>query len=118
VLARIIEPVSKLDFLRVLEEAGVPRAPCRTVTRRLRVFAEGSWRQEISAACAAHAGLDPASSSRPTPRRVPRERVLQGAQTGAAQHHRPAHQRKWLPGHGFRMEQGGDQDDAAGQPDG
>jgi hypothetical protein len=61
VLARIIEPVSKLDSLRVLEEAGVRPAPYRTVTRRLRVFAEGSWRQQISAACAAHAGLGPAS---------------------------------------------------------
>jgi hypothetical protein len=61
VLARIIEPVSKLDSLRVLEEAGVAPAPYRTVTRRLRVFAGDSWRQQISAACAAHAGLGPAS---------------------------------------------------------
>ena len=61
VLARIIEPVSKLDSLRVLGEAGVPPVPYRTVTRRLRAFAEDSWRQQISAACAAHAGLCPAS---------------------------------------------------------
>ena len=61
VLARIIEPVSKLDSLRVLEEAGVTPALYRTVTRRLRAFAEDSWRQQISAACAAHAGLGPAS---------------------------------------------------------
>jgi hypothetical protein len=61
VLARIIEPVSKLDSLRVLEEAGVTPAPYRTVTRRLRVFAEDPWRQQISAACAAHASLGPAS---------------------------------------------------------
>jgi len=61
VMARIIEPVSKLDSLRVLEEAGVAPAPYRTVTRRLRVFAKDSWRQQISAACAAHAGLGPAS---------------------------------------------------------
>jgi hypothetical protein len=61
VLARIIEPVSKLDSLRVLEEAGMTPAPYRTVTRRLRVFAKDSWRQQISAACAAHAGLGPAS---------------------------------------------------------
>jgi Transposase DDE domain len=61
VLARIIEPVSKLDSLRVLEEAGLTPAPYRTVTRRLRAFAEDSWRQQISAACAAHAGLGPAS---------------------------------------------------------
>jgi hypothetical protein len=61
VAARIIEPVSKLDSARVLEEAGVPPVPYRTVTRRLRVFAQDSWRQQISAACAAHAGLGPAS---------------------------------------------------------
>jgi Transposase DDE domain len=61
VAARIIEPVSKLESLRVLGEAGVRPAPYRTVTRRLRVFAKDSWRQEISAACASHAGLGPAS---------------------------------------------------------
>ena len=61
VAARIIEPVSKLDSLRVLAEAGVPPVPYRTVTRRLRLFAKESWRQQISAACAAHAGLGPAS---------------------------------------------------------
>jgi DDE family transposase len=59
--ARIIEPVSKLDSARVLEEAGVPPAPYRTVTRRLRAFAEGSFRQQIAAACAAHARLGPAT---------------------------------------------------------
>jgi hypothetical protein len=58
---RIIEPVSRLDSARVLEEAGVPPVPYRTVTRRLRVFAKDSWRQQISAARAAHAGLGPAS---------------------------------------------------------
>jgi hypothetical protein len=61
VLARIIEPVSKLDSLRVLEEAGVAAASYRTVKRRLRVYAEDSWRQKVSAACAAHAALGPAS---------------------------------------------------------
>jgi hypothetical protein len=61
VLARIIEPVSKLDSARVLEEAGVAPVPYRTVTRRLRVFSRDSWRQQVSAACAAHAGLGPAS---------------------------------------------------------
>jgi hypothetical protein len=61
VLARIIEPVSKLDSLRVLEEAGMAPAPYRTVTRRLRVIAKDSLRQRLSAACAAHAGLGSAS---------------------------------------------------------
>jgi len=61
VAARIIEPVSKLDSLRVLEEAGMAPVPYRTVTRRLRVFARRAWRQQISAACAARARLGPAS---------------------------------------------------------
>jgi hypothetical protein len=61
VLARIIEPVSKVDSLRVLEEAGVTAASYRTVKRRLPVYAQDSWRQRLSAACAAHTGLGPAS---------------------------------------------------------
>jgi len=61
VLARIIEPVSKLDSLRVLEEAGAAVASYRTVLRRLPVYAKDSWRQRLSAACAAHARLGPAS---------------------------------------------------------
>ncbi len=61
VLARIIEPVSKLDSLRVLEEAGVSAPSYRTLLRRLPVYAKESWRQQVSAACAAHAGLGPAS---------------------------------------------------------
>ena len=61
VLARIIESASKLDSLRVLEEAGVAAASYRTVKRRLPVYAKGSYRREISAARAAHAGLGPAS---------------------------------------------------------
>jgi hypothetical protein len=61
VLARIIEPTSKLDSLRVLEEAGMPAPSYRTVTRRLPVFAQHAWRQRLAAACAAQAGLGPAS---------------------------------------------------------
>jgi Transposase DDE domain len=58
---RIIEPVSKLDSLRVLEEAGVAAASYPTLNRRLPVYARESWRQRLSAACAVHAGLSPAS---------------------------------------------------------
>ena len=61
VLARIIEPVSKLDSLRVLEEAGVAAASYRTVKRRLPVYAQDAWRPQLSAACAAHARLGAAS---------------------------------------------------------
>jgi hypothetical protein len=61
VLARIIEPVSKADSLRVLEEAGLAGPSYATLKRRLPVYAKEAWRQKISAACAAHAGLGPAS---------------------------------------------------------
>jgi len=61
VLARIIEPASKLDSLRVLEEAGAAAASYRTVLRRLPAYARQAFRQELSAACAAHARLGPAS---------------------------------------------------------
>ena len=61
VLARIIEPVSKQDSLRVLEEAGIAGPSYPTLNRRLPAWAEDSWRQGLSEACAAHAGLGPAS---------------------------------------------------------
>ena len=61
VLARIIEPASKLDSLRVLEEAGTAPPSYRTVERRLPAYAQEEWRQRLSAACAAHARLGPAS---------------------------------------------------------
>jgi hypothetical protein len=61
VLARIIEPASKLDSLRVLEEAGVAASSYRTVKRRLAAYAKDAFRQELSAVCAAHAGLGRAS---------------------------------------------------------
>jgi len=61
VLARIIEPVSKLDSLRVLGEAGVVPASYRTLKRRLPAYAAQEWRQRLSEACAAHARLGPAS---------------------------------------------------------
>jgi hypothetical protein len=61
VLARIIEPASKLDSLRVLEEAGVAPPSYATVKRRLPAYAQEEWRQRLSEACAAHARLGPAS---------------------------------------------------------
>lgn len=61
VLARIIEPSSKLDSLRVLDEAGVTPASYRTLKRRLPAYAAEEWRQRLSEACAAHAQLGPAS---------------------------------------------------------
>lgn len=61
VAARIIEPVSKLDSLRVLAEAGVAGPSYATVKRRLPRYARGGFRAALSAACAAHAGLGPAT---------------------------------------------------------
>ena len=61
VLARIIEPASKPGSLRVLEEAGASAPSYRTLLRRLPVYAKETWRQQLSAACAAHAGLGPSS---------------------------------------------------------
>jgi Transposase DDE domain len=61
VLARIIEPTSKIDAARVLEEVGVDAASYATVKRRLPAYAKPKWRQSLAAACAARAGLGPAS---------------------------------------------------------
>ncbi len=61
VLARIVEPTSKFDSLRVLAEVGVHAVSYSTVKRRLPAYAEASWRAELAKACAAHAALGPAS---------------------------------------------------------
>jgi hypothetical protein len=61
VLARIIEPTSKIDAERVLSEVGVEPASYATVKRRLRGYAQPGWRQSLATACAAHARLGPAS---------------------------------------------------------
>ena len=61
VLARIIEPTSKQDSLRVLAEVGVEAASYPTLNRRLPGYASDKWRQKLAAACAAHASLGPTS---------------------------------------------------------
>ena len=60
-LARVIEPVSKLDSIRVLEEIGITPPSYPTIKRRLLVYATAQWRQRLAAACAAHVGLGPAT---------------------------------------------------------
>jgi hypothetical protein len=60
-LARIIEPTSKLDSLRVLAEAGVDAPSYPTLNRRLRGYAAEGFRRKLAEACAAHARLGPAS---------------------------------------------------------
>jgi hypothetical protein len=61
VLARIIEPTSKLDSLRVLTEAGVVPVSYRTLKRRLPGYAADAWRERLAALCAHHVSLGPAS---------------------------------------------------------
>ncbi|HSK27386.1 MAG TPA: IS1634 family transposase [Jiangellales bacterium] len=61
VLARIIEPTSKLDSLRVLAEVGIDAVSYRTLGRRLRRYAAPAWRRRLAGACASHAALGPAS---------------------------------------------------------
>jgi Transposase DDE domain len=61
VLARIIEPTSKADSLRVLAEVGVDAVSYPTLNRRLRGYSAEGFRRKLAAACAAHARLGPAS---------------------------------------------------------
>jgi hypothetical protein len=59
VTARIIEPTSKQDAVRVLAEAGVRSLSYRTVKRRLPGYAK--WRNRLSRACAAAARIGPSA---------------------------------------------------------
>ena len=55
VLARIVEPTSKVDSLRVLDELGIEHASLRTVFRTLKRAAAGGYRDQVAAACFTHA---------------------------------------------------------------
>ena len=61
VTARIIEPTSKQDAARVLEEAGMAAASYPTVKRRLPGYAQPAFRDALSGACAATADLGPSA---------------------------------------------------------
>jgi hypothetical protein len=61
VLARIVEPTSKLDSLRVLAELGIDPPGYRTIFRRLPAYAADAWRQGLAGACADYVGLGPAT---------------------------------------------------------
>ena len=61
VLARLVEPASKLDTIRVLSELGISPPGYRTIFRRLPDYATPEWRQALATACAAHVGLGPAT---------------------------------------------------------
>jgi hypothetical protein len=126
VLARIIELASKQDSLRVLKEAGVDAVSHPTLNRRLPVYAQEEWRHRLSAACAGHARLGPASLvlydvsplyfETDTGDGFREPGVLQGAPPGPADHHRPDHRVGRVPAdsHGLRREPGRDQDRALG----
>ncbi len=55
VLARIIEPTSKADTVRVLEEIGVTSRTRETFMRCLSRVVERGYRDTLGAACYAHA---------------------------------------------------------------
>jgi hypothetical protein len=54
VLARIIEPTSKADTIRVLEEIGVAAPGLRTIFRSLDRCVSRDYRDQVSRACVAH----------------------------------------------------------------
>lgn len=61
VFARILEPVSKLDSIRVLDEAGVAAPSYSTLKRRLPGYAGEPFRDRLARALSAHAALGPAT---------------------------------------------------------
>lgn len=61
VLARVVEPTSKLDSIRVLTELGIAAPSYPTIKRRLPTYATDQWRQQLAEACARHVGLGPAT---------------------------------------------------------
>jgi Transposase DDE domain len=61
VLARVVEPTSKLDSVRVLTELGIAAPSYPTIKRRLPTYATSQWRGQLAEACARHVGLGPAT---------------------------------------------------------
>ena len=59
VLARLVEPTSKYDSLRVIEEMGMDPVSYATVKRHLPTYATEEFRHQLSAALAARADLGP-----------------------------------------------------------
>jgi len=58
VLARIVEPTSKADSVRVLTELGVQAASLRTMFRSLQRAQAGDYRAQIAKACFDHAATN------------------------------------------------------------
>lgn len=59
VMARIVQPGSKLDSVEILAEIGIASASYATIKRRLPTYAETEFRDRLTAACAAHAAIGP-----------------------------------------------------------
>lgn len=59
VMARLVQPGSKLDSVETLDEIGVTSASYATIKRRLPSYAEPGFRDRLTAASAAHAGIGP-----------------------------------------------------------
>lgn len=107
VCARIIEPTSKIDSGRVLDETGVAAPSYPTLNRRLPLYAKYAFRQRPSAACAAHADLGPATLvlydvttlyfETDAGDGFPGARIFQGTASGASNYRRVAHRRDGTP---------------------
>lgn len=54
VLARVVEPTSKLDSIRVLDGLGIAPASLRTITRTLPRINDRGYRDRLATACWAH----------------------------------------------------------------
>jgi len=81
VLARLVEPTSKADSIRVLDGLGVPHASLRTMFRSLARCQDRGYRDQVATACFSHHQED-----RPSPTPHPADH---------RQHHRPrAHRRR------------------------
>lgn len=57
VLARLVEPTSKADTVRVLDELGVPHVSLRTMFRALQRAQERDYRNHVARACFDHAAV-------------------------------------------------------------
>ena len=59
VMARLIQPGSKLDSIETLAEVGVKSVSYSTIKRRLPVYATEEFRDALTMACVKHAGVGP-----------------------------------------------------------
>jgi hypothetical protein len=110
VLARIIEPTSKQDSLRVLAEVGVDTVSYPTLNRHLRGWATEDFRRKLAAACARHAQLGPTSLvlydvstlyfETDTGDGFREPGFLQGTPPGTTDHHRAVDRRCGFPADG------------------